>query len=379
VDFRLTEEQQMIRDMAAKFSDDVIAPRAEEMVEVHDYPYDITGQMSDLGMMGIPFPEKYGGSGGDWIGMCLCIEEISRGDAGLGGLLDVTVCDVANELYEFGTEEQKQKWLVPMAQGKTIGAYGLTEPQAGSDAAATKTTAVLDGDEWVINGTKQFISNIAHKDASLVIITAITREKDKNVLNTFIVPKGTPGFDLGQEYDKIALHHFPTYELVFEDCRISKDLFLGEEGRGFAQHLTVLAVGRIGVAAVGVGMAQACLNASLKYAKERVQFGRPIFSFQGVSFKLADMAMNIELARNMYLKAAWLRDNNMPYNVAASCAKLFAAEKLERIASDAFQIHGGYGFMKEYAVSRYYMGAKIMQIIEGTNEVQRVIISRSLK
>ncbi len=379
MNFQLTEEQQMIRDMAAKFSDDVIAPRAEEMVKIHDYPYDITGQMSDLGMMGIPFPEKYGGSGGDWIGQCLCIEEISRGDAGLGALLDVTVCDVANELCEFGTEEQKQKWLVPMAQGKTIGAFGLTEPQAGSDASATKTTAVLDGDAWVINGTKQFISNISHKDASLSIITAITRGKDKNVLNTFIAPIGTPGFNLGQEYDKIAFHHFPTYELVFEDCRISKDLFLGEEGKGFAQHMTVLAVGRIGVGAVCVGMGQACLNASLKYAKERVQFGKPIFSFQGVSFKLADMAMNIELARNMYLKAAWLRDNNMPYNVAASYAKLFASTNLERIASDAFQIHGGYGFMKEYAVSRYYMGAKIMQIIEGTNEVQRMIISRSLK
>ena len=379
MDFRLTEEQQMIKDMAARFTDDVIDPRAEEMTKEDDFPYDITDKMTDLGMMGIPFPVEYGGSGGDWIGMCLCIEEISRGDGTLGGFLDVTVCDVGNELNEFGTEEQKQKWLVPMAQGKTIGAFGLTEPGAGSDAAATKTTAVLDGDEWVINGTKQFISNIAHKDASLVIATAITKEKGGNVLNTFIVPKGTPGFSLGQKYDKLAWHHFPTYELIFEDCRVSKGLFLGEEGKGFAQHMTVLAVGRIGVGAVCVGMGQACLNASLRYAKERVQFGKPIFSFQAISFKLADMAMNIELGRNMYLKAAWLRDNNMPYNVAASYAKLFAAEKLERIASDAFEIHGGYGFMNEYAVSRYYIGAKIMQIIEGTNEVQRLVISRSLR
>lgn len=378
MDFSLTEEQQMIKDMARRFTDDVIAPRAEGIMKHDDFPYDITVQMSDLGMMGIPFPEKYGGSGGDWVGMCICIEEISRGDYTLGCLLDVTCCDVANELYEFGTEEQKREWLVPMAQGKTIGAFGLTEPGAGSDAAATRTTAVLDGDEWVINGTKQFISNIAHKDASLVIITARTRTEDDDVINTFIVPKGAPGFKLGQKYDKIAWHQYPTYELIFEDCRIPKNLFLGEEGKGFSQHMKVLSVGRIGMGAIAVGLSQACLEASLKYAQERVQFGKPIFSFQAVSFKLADMAMNIELGRNMYLKAAWLKDNNMPHTLESSYAKLFACEMAERIASDAFQIHGGYGFMTEYAVSRCYMGAKILQIVEGTNEIQRLIISRNL-
>ena len=378
MDFQLTEEQQMIKDMARKFTDDIIAPRAEEIAKVEDFPYDITDQMRDLGMMGIPFPEEYGGSGGDWVGMCVCIEEISRGDDTLGCLLDVTACDVANEIYEFGTEEQKQKWLIPMAQGKTIGAFGLTEPGAGSDASATKTTAVLDGDEWVINGTKQFISNIGHRDASLTIITAITKEKGKNVINTFVVPTDAPGFSLGQKYEKMAWHQFPTYELIFEDCRVPKDHFLGEEGKGFSQHMIVLQLGRIGMGAIAVGLSQACLEASLRYAQERVQFGKPIFSFQGISFKLADMAMNIELGRNMYLKAAWLKDKNMPHTLESSYAKLFACQMAERIASDALQIHGGYGFMDEYAVSRYFKSCKILQIVEGTNEVQRLVISRNL-
>jgi alkylation response protein AidB-like acyl-CoA dehydrogenase len=383
MDFRLTEEQKMIRDMTRKFVDDVVEPRAEEMEKTGEYPYDIMDQMADLGMMGIPFPEEYGGSGGDWVGMHLCIEELSRGDATLGALLDVTTSVVAQELYEFGTEEQKQKWLIPMAQGKEIGAFGLTEPGAGSDAGSTKTTAVLDGDEWVINGTKQFITNIGLKNASIVIITAVTaRADDKrkgNIIDTFIVPKGTPGFTLSKKYDKMGWQHSATHECVFEDCRIPKSYLLGEEGKGFAQHLAVLQTGRISIGAVSVGLAQACFEASLRYAKERVQFGKPIYSFQGVSFKIADMAMNIELARNMVLKAAWLKDNNMPHTLEAAYAKLFASEMCEKVASDAYQVHGGYGFMNEYAVSRYYKACKILQIVEGTSEVQRMVISRNLE
>lgn len=383
MDFRLTEEQKMIRDMTRKFVDDVVEPRAEEMEKTGEYPYDIMDQMADLGMMGIPFPEKYGGSGGDWVGMHLCIEELSRGDATLGALLDVTTSVVAQELYEFGTEEQKQKWLIPMAQGKEIGAFGLTEPGAGSDASATKTTAVLDGDEWVINGTKQFITNIGLKNASIVIITAVTaRADDKrkgNIIDTFIVPKGTPGFTLSKKYDKMGWQHSATHECVFEDCRIPKSYLLGEEGKGFAQHLAVLQTGRISIGAVSVGLAQACFEASLRYAKERVQFGKPIYSFQGVSFKIADMAMNIELARNMVLKAAWMKDNDMPHTLEAAYAKLFASEMCEKVASDAYQVHGGYGFMNEYAVSRYYKACKILQIVEGTSEVQRMVISRNLE
>jgi alkylation response protein AidB-like acyl-CoA dehydrogenase len=382
MDFRLTEEQQMIKDMTRKFVNEVVAPKAEELEVKGEYPYQIIAQMADLGMMGIPFPVEYGGSGGDWVAMHLCIEEISRGEITLGGMLDVTTSVVAQELYVFGTEEQKQKWLIPMARGKEIGAFGLTEPDAGSDAGATRSTAVRDGDEWIINGSKQFITNIGLDNASMVVITARTkakREGEKDIINTFIVPKGTPGFSLGKKYDKMGWNQSATHECIFEDCRIPAANFLGNEGKGFAQHLAVLETGRISIAAMSVGMAQACLDASLKYARERIQFGKPIYSFQAVSFKLADMAMHIELARNMYLKAAWLKDNKMPHTLEAAYAKLFASEMCERCASDAFQIHGGYGFMNEYAVSRYYKNCKILQIVEGTSEIQRLIISRNLQ
>jgi alkylation response protein AidB-like acyl-CoA dehydrogenase len=382
MDFRLTEEQRMIKDVTRKFVDEVVAPKAEELEAMGEYPYEIMALMADLGMMGIPFPVEYGGSGGDWVGMHLCIEEISRGEVTLGGLLDVTTSVVAQELYVFGTAEQKEKWLIPMAQGKEIGAFGLTEPEAGSDAGATKTAAVRDGNEWIINGTKQFITNIGLDNASIVIITARTKarkEGQKDVINTFIVPKGTPGFSLGKKYDKMGWQQSATHECIFEDCRIPSSNFLGEEGKGFAQHLAVLETGRISVAAMSVGMAQACLEISLKYARERVQFGKPIYSFQAVSFKLADMAMHVELARNMYLKAAWLKDNGMAHTLEAAYAKLFASEMCERCASDAFQIHGGYGFMSEYAVSRFYKNCKVLQIVEGTSEIQRLVISRNLQ
>jgi len=379
MDFRLSEEQQMIRDMARRFAEGVVAPRAAEMEATGEYPYDIMNRMADLGMMGIPFPTGYGGSGGDWVGMHLCIEELSRADVTLGGLLDVTTSVVGQELFVFGTEEQKRRWLVPIAQGREIGAFGLTEPGAGSDAGATKTTAVANGDHWVINGSKQFITNIGLDNASLVIITARTKDASgRDAVNAFIVPKGTAGFSLGRKYDKMGWTHSATHECIFEDCRIPRDHLLGKEGRGFAQHLAVLETGRISIAAMSVGLARACCEASLKYAKERVQFGKPIFSFQAVSFKIADMAMHIELARTMYLKAAWLKDSGMPHTLEAAYAKLFASEMAERCASDAFQIHGGYGFMNEYAVSRYFKTCKILQIVEGTSEIQRLVISRNL-
>lgn len=381
MDFQLTEEQEMIRRMSKEFSDEVIAPRARSIEESGEPPYDIIAQMGELGMMGIPFPEKYGGSGGDWVSQMLCAEEISRGDATLGTLLDVTSI-VAQELYEFGTEEQKQKWLIPIAQGKEIGAFGLTEPEAGSDAGATQSTAVLDGDKWVINGTKQFISNIGYDNASIVIMTAqcpqLKRKDGKTVINTFIVPKGTPNFTVGTHWEKIGLRSYPTNELLFQDCRIPTDYLLGKEGHGFAQHLKVLETGRIFVAAISVGLAQACLDAALPYAKQRRQFGQPIYNFQAISFRLADMAMHIELARLMYLKAAWLKDKGLPHTLEASYAKLFASELAEKAASDALQIHGGYGYMLDYPVSRYYRDAKVFQIVEGTSEVQRYVISRNL-
>ena len=380
MDFDLKEQHKMIRDMARDFAREVIRPRSEEIEKTGNYPYDIMKKMAQLGMMGIPFPEEYGGSGGDWVGMHMCIEEISWGDMTLGALLDVTTSIVAQELYAFGTEEQKRKWLVPIAKGEQIGAFGLTEPNAGSDAASIQTRAALKGNEWVLNGTKQFITNIGLDNASIILAAAVTekRPKGKNIISAFIVPKTAPGFYLGKRYDKIAWNGSATHEVIFENCRIPKDNLLGDPAKGFAQHLEVLQTGRISIAAIAVGMAQACLEESVRYAKERVQFGRPIFDFQAVQFKLADMAVAIELARNQYLKAAWLKDQGRNHTFEATVAKLYASEMAEKVASDAVQIHGGYGYMSEYLVSRIYKGAKALQIVEGTSEVQRMIIGRIL-
>jgi alkylation response protein AidB-like acyl-CoA dehydrogenase len=380
MDFDPTDEQRMIRDMAREFGRDVIAPRAEEMEASGEYPYDIMERMAELGMMGIPFPEEYGGGGGDWVGAHILIEEISRADITLGAMLDVTMSVVGQELFVFGTEEQKKRWLVPIARGHKIGAFGLTEPDVGSDAQSLRTTAVLDRDEWVLNGTKQFITNIGLENASLVLAAARVKTKTKrSTISTFIVPVSAPGFKLGKRYKKAGWHASATHEVILEDCRIPRENLLGNPNRGFAQHLAVLETGRISLAAMAVGIAQACLDEALRYAKERTQFGKPIINHQAVQFKLADMAVGIELARNQYLKAAWLKDQGRNHSFEAVAAKLFASETAEKVASDAFQIHGGYGFMEEYPVSRYYKGVKILQIVEGTSEVQRMLIGRMLK
>jgi alkylation response protein AidB-like acyl-CoA dehydrogenase len=380
VDLDLTEEHKMIRDMCRDFSQEVIAPRAEEIERRGEYAYDIITQMAELGIMGIPISEAYGGSGGDWVGMHLCIEEISRGDITFGALLDVTTSVVAQELEVFGTEEQKKSHLIPIAQGKEIGAFGLTEPDAGSDAGSIRTTAILDGEEWVINGSKQFITNIGLDNASLILITAVTKKaaRGRGRMSTFIVPKASPGFQLGERYEKMGWHGSATHEVIFDDCRIPRDNLLGDPTKGFAQHLSVLQTGRISIAAMATGVAQACLDASLRYAMERIQFGKPIGSFQAIQFKLADMSVGIELARNQYLRAAWLKDQGRKHTFEATAAKLFASEMLEKTASEAVQIHGGYGYMAEYPVSRYYKGAKVLQIVEGTSEVMRMILSREL-
>jgi alkylation response protein AidB-like acyl-CoA dehydrogenase len=379
MNYDLTEEQRMIRDMAREFAREVIAPRAEEMEATGQYPYDIVQHMAELGMMGIPFPEEYGGSNGDWVGTHICIEEISRGDVTLGAMMDVTTSVVGQEISVFGTEDQKRKWLTPIAKGEKIGAFGLTEPDVGSDAASVRTTAVLRDGEWVLNGTKQFITNVGMDNASLVLVAARTGLNGKgNRISTFIVPKDAPGFKLGKRYRKMSWQASATHEVILDDCRIPEENLLGDPERGFAQHLSVLETGRISLAAMAVGLAQACLDESLLYAKQRTQFGKPICDFQAVQFKLADMAAAIEMSRNQYLKAAWLKDQGRPHTFEAAVAKLYASEMAEKAASDAFQIHGGYGFMDEYPVSRYYKSAKILQIVEGTSEVQRMIIGRTL-
>lgn len=380
MDFDLTEEHLLIKKTTRDFAREVIRPRSLEIEESRRYPYEIIAEMAELGMMGIPFPEEYGGSGGDWVGMHLCIEEISWGDMTLGALLDVTTSVVGQELFVFGTEEQKQRWLIPIAKGERIGAFGLTEPNAGSDAAAIETKAELRGDYYYLYGTKQFITNIGLENASILIVAAVTgkRPSGEKIISTFIVPKDAPGFILGKRYEKIAWHGSATHEVILDGCKIPRENLLGDPNRGLSQHLHVLQTGRISIAAISVGLAQACLDESLRYAKERIQFGRPIFEFQAVQFKLADMAVSIELARNLYLKAAWLKDQNREHTFEATAAKLYASEMLEKVASDAVQIHGGYGFMTDYLVSRIYRGAKVLQIVEGTSEVQRMIIGRIL-
>jgi alkylation response protein AidB-like acyl-CoA dehydrogenase len=379
MNFSLSEEQKRIRDRCCQFTENVITPQAEEMDTAEVFPYQVIAGIAGLGIMGIPFPQEYGGGGGDWVSMSLCMEEVSRGDAGLGLMLDVTtVC--AYEVEVFGTEVQKQRWLPPLVTGEGIGSFGLTEPYAGSDAAAIRCTATLDGDEWVINGRKQFITNIGLDNGSIIVIVAVSGKdrQGKSIFNTFVVPKGTPGFIIGRKYDKIGLHSCATNELTFEDCHLPKDYLLGEVGQGLDQHLAMIETGRLGVAACSVGLAQACLNVSLAYAKERFQFGRPIAQFEGVAFKLADMTVAIEAARLMYLKAAWLKDMGLPYSVEAAAAKLYASEMVEKVASYAMQIHGGYGYMNDCSVSRYYRQAKAMPIAFGTSEMQRIIINRNM-
>lgn len=373
--YNLTKEQKMIQKEVRNFAKNEIAPRAEEMEKTGEYPYDIMKQMAELGLMGIPFPEEYGGMGSDWVSMHLCIEEISRADITLGALLDVTTSVVGQELFEFGTKEQKKKWLVPIAEGREIGAFGLTEPDSGSDAGSLSTEAVLKGDEWVLNGTKQFITNIGLENASIVLVAA---KMEDGVIATFIVPKDAPGLKLGAKYDKMSWRASPTHEVVLKNCRIPKEYLLGDLKHGFSQHLAVLETGRISIAAVAVGAAQACLDESLKYSMGRKQFGKPIFEFQSIQFMLANMALSIELARNEYLKAAWLKDHGRKHTFEATCAKLYASEMVEKVASDAVQIHGGYGYMEEYPVSRIYKSVKLLQIVEGTSEVQRLIIGRYL-
>jgi len=373
--FNLTKEQKMIQKEVQNFAKKEIAPRAEELERNGKYPYDIMAKMAELGLMGIPFPEAYGGMGSDWVSTHLCIEEISRADITLGALLDVTTSVVGQELLEFGTEEQKQKYLVPIAQGHEIGAFGLTEPDAGSDAGALITEAVRKGDDWVLNGSKQFITNIGLDNASVLLVAAKIEGGD---IATFIVPKDTPGFKLGTKYEKMAWRGSATHEVILKDCTIPKENLLGDPKHGFSQHLAVLETGRISIAAVAVGAAQACLDESLRYAMGRKQFGKPIFEFQSIQFKLADMALSIELARNEYLKAAWLKDHGKKHTFEATCAKLYASEMAEKVASDAVQIHGGYGYMEESPVSRIYKSVKLLQIVEGTSEVQRLILSRHL-
>ncbi len=377
MDFQPTEEHRLIRRMVREFAEKEIAPRAEEIDETDQFPDDIFRRMGELGIIGLPFPEEYGGSGGDYSSMVIALEEIARVSGSMAITLDAQTSLYCEPIYLFGTEEQKQKYLVPAARGEKVGAFGLTEPQAGSDAGATRTRAVRDGhtNEWVINGQKNFITNGSIAD--FVVITAKTDpEKGTRGISAFIVEKGTPGFEPGRDEKKMGLKGSVTSELFFEDCRIPAENLLGRENEGFKQFLTTLDAGRVAIAAMAVGLAQGAFEKAVAYAKERVQFGRPIAKFQAIQWMIADMATEIEAARLMVHRAAWLKEQGKRFTKEAAMAKLFATEMSERVCHKAIQIHGGYGYVREYEVERMYRDQRLCAIGEGTNEIQRIIIAR---
>src|SRR5436190_20348143 len=380
MDFDLTEDQRDFRAAVREFAEDVIRPRAEEMDRQEELPLDIVKQMGEMGLFGLPFPEEYGGQGSDFLTFCIAVEELARVDSSMAITLEAAVGLGANPLFDFGNEEQKRRWLVPMCRGEILGAFGLTEPGGGSDAGSTKTAARVENGEWVINGSKSFITNSGTEITGLVTITAVTGQEgpDRKEISAIIVPSDTPGFEVGKSYRKLGWHASDTHELSFNDCRVPEANLLGERGKGYAQFLQILDDGRIAIAALGVGLAQGCLEESVKYAKERMAFRRPIADFQAIQFKIADMRVAVDTARLATYRAAWLRDQGRPYKAEASVAKLYSSEIAVTAAREAVQIHGGYGFIEEFPVARFYRDSKVLEIGEGTSEIQRILIARDL-
>jgi short-chain 2-methylacyl-CoA dehydrogenase len=380
MDFTLNEEQEAIRETCRDFAQQEIKPLAAEMDASGVFPYALIAQMGELGLLGLPFPEEYGGAGADFLSYCLAIEEISRGDVSVGITMEAHTSLGSMPFHLYGSKEQKEQYLPLLVRGKRLWSFGLTEPEAGSDSGGTQTRAVLENGYWRINGAKAFITNAGTEITGGVTITAVTgkRNDGHNEITNIIVPKGTAGYSIGQAYKKMGWKASDTRPLAFEDCMVPEGDILGQRGDGFRQFLQILDAGRVAIAALSVGLAQACLDEALSYAQQRKQFGSPISKFQAIQFKLADMATEIELARLMYYKAAWLHMQGKPYTKEASMAKLFASEMAKRAADQAVQIHGGYGFMDEYPVSRYWRSVKINEIGEGTSEVQRMLIAKQL-
>ncbi|MFG3299774.1 acyl-CoA dehydrogenase family protein [Micromonospora chersina] len=380
MDFRLSEEQEALRESVRDFAREVVAPTIAEHYEQHTFPYEIIRQMGKMGLFGLPFPEEHGGMGGDYFALCLALEELARVDSSVAITLEAAVSLGAMPIYRFGTDEQKAQWLPKLLSGEALAGFGLTEPGTGSDAGGTQTRAVLDGDEWVINGSKAFITNSGTDITALVTVTAVTGTKPdgSKELSTIIVPSGTPGFSVAPGYSKVGWTASDTHELTFDDCRVPAANLLGERGRGFAQFLRILDEGRIAIAALAVGLAQGCVDESVKYAKERQAFGRPIGAYQAIQFKVADMEMKAHTARLAYYDAAARMLAGEPFKRQAAIAKLHASTIAVDNAREATQIHGGYGFMNEYPVARFWRDSKILEIGEGTSEVQRMIIARDL-
>ena len=385
MNFDLTDEQKAIRDTCRDFAREVVAPVAEELDREHKFGYDVVRQMGELGLFGLPFSEEYGGAGADFLSLCLAIEEISRADTGVGITLEAAVCLGASPIYGFGTKEQKERWLPDLLAGRKLWAFGLTEPEAGSDAGATKTRAEVRDGHWVVNGAKQFITNCGTDISAGVTVTAVTGKSngERPEISAIMIPTGTPGYHVLASYRKLGWHSSDTHPLSFENCAVPKENLLGAQGGGYRQFLHTLTGGRIAIAALSVGLAQACLDASLSYAKERRTFGVPISKHQAIQFKLADMALETELARTMVYRAAvtytqaGTEISDEARMLAAMC-KLYASEAAKRAADQAVQIHGGYGFMEDYPVARYWRDVKINEIGEGTSEVQRMNIARLL-
>ncbi|OMC09934.1 acyl-CoA dehydrogenase [Mycolicibacter heraklionensis] len=376
----LPSHYQDLRDTVAEFARTVVAPVAAKHDEEHSFPYEVVAKMGEMGLFGLPFPEEYGGMGGDYFALALALEELGKVDQSVAMTLEAGVGLGAMPIYRFGSEEQKQTWLPDLVAGRALAGFGLTEPGAGSDAGGTRTTARRDGDEWVINGTKQFITNSGTDITSLVTVTAVTGTgpDGKKEISTIIVPSGTPGFTVEPAYNKVGWNASDTHPLTFADARVPQSNLLGEEGRGYANFLSILDEGRIAIAAVATGVAQGCVDESVKYAGEREAFGQTIGSYQSISFKIARMEARAHVARTAYYDAAAKMLAGKPFKKEAAIAKMISSEAAMDNARDATQIHGGYGFINEYPVARHYRDSKILEIGEGTTEVQLMLIARSL-
>lgn len=382
IDHRLSAEHEELRRTVEQFAHDVIAPKIGEFYENHEFPYEIVREMGRMGLFGLPFPEEYGGMGGDYLALGLVLEELARVDSSVAITLEAGVSLGAMPVFRFGTEEQKREWLPRMCSGEILGAFGLTEPECGSDAGGTRTTARLDEatDEWVINGTKCFITNSGTEITGLVTVTAVTGRKPdgRPQISSIIVPSGTPGFTVAPAYSKVGWNASDTRELSFSDVRVPAANLLGEQGRGYAQFLRILDEGRVAISALATGLAQGCVDESLSYAKTRKAFGKPIGDNQAIQFKLADMEMRAHTARIAWRDAASRLIHGEPFKKEAALAKLYSSEIAVTNAREATQIHGGYGFMNEYPVARMWRDSKILEIGEGTSEVQRMLIAREL-
>jgi short/branched chain acyl-CoA dehydrogenase len=376
----LPKEYEDLRDTVADFARTVVAPVSAKHDEEHSFPYEVVAKMAEMGLFGLPFPEEYGGMGGDYFALSLALEELGKVDQSVAITLEAAVGLGAMPIFRFGTEEQKQKWLPDLVAGRALAGFGLTEPGAGSDAGGTRTTAKLDNGDWVINGSKQFITNSGTDITSLVTVTAVTGNlaSDKKEISTIIVPNGTTGFTVEPVYNKVGWNASDTHPLSFADARVPEENLLGVRGKGYANFLSILDEGRIAIAALATGAAQGCVDESVKYSKERQSFGQPIGSYQAISFKIARMEARAHVARTAYYDAAAKMLAGKPFKKEAAIAKMISSEAAMDNARDATQIHGGYGFMNEYSVARHYRDSKILEIGEGTTEVQLMLIARSL-